>query len=119
MACSIEETQTWDSVQTQTDQINDDEIRRVVDNIRQDLNQLGPNNAYLCNGLKSRSSKLSMMGDYHTSMSATMSEFSGTMSKLWEKIQEYRSEGYQLDHEIHGLQEEKGLLSIKSQNDLL
>ncbi|XP_062593460.1 centromere-associated protein E-like isoform X2 [Saccostrea cucullata] len=109
MACSIEDTQ--DSVDTQTDQIDDDEIRQKVGDLRVDLNQLRANNSYVLSGHQAREGKLTQMKDYHTILSSGMSEFLGTMSELRNKILAFRAEGHRADQEINRLQEEKAILN--------
>ncbi|XP_061188233.1 trichohyalin-like [Saccostrea echinata] len=109
MACSIEDTQ--DSIETQTDQIDDDEIRQKVGDLGVDLNQLRANNSYLLSGLQARESKLTQMKDCHSILSSSMSEFLGTMSELRKKILAYRTEGHRSDQEINRLQEEKAVLN--------
>jgi chromosome segregation ATPase len=94
------------SEHTQTDEIAVDRIRRVVENIRKDLDQLDSNNACLCKHLEVLNREISEIN--HDNMLAAMSELSATMSKIWEKIMQYRSKGCQLDQEIQALQEEKG-----------
>ncbi|XP_022322853.2 uncharacterized protein LOC111124292 [Crassostrea virginica] len=109
MASSIEDI-ARDPAETQTEQINDEEIRQRVEGLRENLTQLHRNNAYLCAGLQGREAKLARLGDYQTLLSSTMSEFLGTMSGIRKKILDYRREGAQVDQEIASLLEEKAVL---------
>lgn len=111
MASSIEDV-VRDSVETQTNYIDDEVVRQKVGELRGDLNQLNINNAYLRSGLQTQGDKLLTMKDYQAVLSSTMSEFLGTMSELRKKILEHRKESRQFDQEIGSLREEKGWLSL-------
>lgn len=107
MASSIEDV-VRDSVETQTNCIDDEEVRQKVGELRGDLNQLNINNAYLRSGLQTQGEKLLTMEDYQAVLSSTMSEFLGTMSEIRKKILDYRKESRRVDQEIGSLREEKG-----------
>lgn len=107
MASSIEDV-VRDSVETQTNCIDDEVVRQKVGELRGDLNQLNINNAYLRSGLQTQGEKLLTMEDYQAVLSSTMSEFLGTMSELRKKILDYRKESRRVDQEIGSLREERG-----------